>query len=254
MLFSSCKTTDNIRDILSELQEDTIIFVDVDDTIITPQSKLFRWSSPYRYLIDDLKKNRDLYPNYNDIISHWRSNRKTMLISDEWPNFLQNLQRRFKVYALTKMDSGQIGSIPSMEKWRHNELIGKGIHFTPHFQNVTEAQLIGDDPHKNPASFYEGIFITGAYPKSAIIQNYLKENRPGHIVFIDDRPEYLQDVRQECQQHNIPFTGVHFKGMELLEGTPDSKVAEFQKHSLFEKCHWYEDEEASQLLKVTTDR
>lgn len=254
MRFSSCQTINDVRKTLSDLKDETVIFVDVDDTIITPQSKLFRWASPYRYLIDDLKKNKNQYPNYANIISHWRLNRASMLISKDWPEFLQELQQYYKVYALTKMDSGQIGSIPSMEKWRYDELKKKDIVFTPHFQNTTEAKFVGNDPLKCPSSFYKGIFITGAYPKSAIIQNYVQENRPAQIVFIDDRPEYLEDVNQKCWELNVPFTGIHFKGMELLKGTPDSKVAEFQKHSLFEKCQWLEDEEATRLLNITTDR
>lgn len=49
-------TINEIRTALKNLPENTIIFVDVDDTLITPKSNMFRSDSPYRFLIDDLKK------------------------------------------------------------------------------------------------------------------------------------------------------------------------------------------------------
>jgi hypothetical protein len=249
LFMTSAHTIDEIRQALSGWEDGAVVFVDVDDTLITPQSKLFRWTSPYRFLIDDLKKDRQRYQNFEEIISHWRLTRKTMLISEDWPALIQDLKKRSKVYALTKMESGALGKIPSMEKWRHEELKRKGITFTPSFQNLNEALLSDEKSEGNPSSFYGGIFITGSFPKSAVIRSYLKSNKPSQIIFIDDRIEYLQDVQQECQRQNIPFLGIHFKGMERIDGSPDPKVAEFQKASLLEKCQWWEDEEAEKLLK-----
>lgn len=248
MLFPTIYTIDEMRQALSGVEEKAVVFVDVDDTLITPQSKLFRWTSPHRFLIDDLKKDREKYPNFEKIISHWRLTRKTMLISAGWPEFIQDLKKRSKVYALTKMESGALGKIPSMEKWRHEELKSKGISFTPLFDDLKETLLQKEKTGLNPSSFYEGIFITGSFPKSVVIQSYLKVYKPKKIIFIDDRVEYIQDVQQECQKHNVPYLGIHFKGMERIDGTPDPKVAEIQRYSLFEKCQWLEDEEAEEML------
>ena len=51
-------TISEFRETLFNLPEGTVIFVDVDDTLITPCSKTFRHSSPYRFLIDELKQER----------------------------------------------------------------------------------------------------------------------------------------------------------------------------------------------------
>lgn len=237
-----------VQDALSRLKDGAVIFVDVDDTLITPQSKVFRTLSPYRFLIDDLKKNRGQFSNFEMILSHWRLQRKTILVSEDWPVFINALKRTYPVYGLTKMESGTMGAIASMEKWRYEELAQKGIVFTPSYNGTTQETLVVGQPQGSPALFYHGIFITGSFQKSDVLHAFLKTQKPTQIVLIDDRLEHIQDGIQECRRHSLPFLGIFFKGMELLPGQPDPKVAEFQKQYLFEHAQWLEDEEAEQHL------
>ncbi|OJW51174.1 MAG: hypothetical protein BGO67_12695 [Alphaproteobacteria bacterium 41-28] len=242
-------TVPEVQKALSKIDENAVIFIDVDDTLITPKSKFFHASSPYRFLIDDLKRNREKYRNFEEILSHWRLQRKTILVSEDWPDFINTLKTVYPVYALTKMETGSIGAIPSMEKWRYEELKGKGISFTPLFHGVSEVTLVSEPSKPYPASFYKGIFITGSFNKSDIIRAFLKTERPSQIVLIDDRPEYLQDAIEECNRQSIPFLGILFKGTELILGEPDHDIAEFQKQTLLEHAKWLEDEEAEQALR-----
>ncbi|MBS0272364.1 MAG: DUF2608 domain-containing protein [Proteobacteria bacterium] len=244
----TASTFQDIQAALSKLHAGSVIFIDVDDTLITPVSKVFRAGSPHRFLIDDLKKNREQYANFETILSHWRLQRKTSLILQEWPELIHILKKNYLVYALTKMETGAIGDIPSMENWRYEELKDKGILFTPSFVETIEKTLIVEPSKPYSASFYKGIFITGSFNKSDVIRVYLKAEKPTQIVLIDDRPEYLEDVMQECVRQSFPFIGILFKGIEQIEGVPDSHVAEFQKRSLFDHAHWFEDEEAERLV------
>lgn len=239
-----------IQEALSKIPEGSVIFIDVDDTLITPKSKLFRHSSPYRNLIDELKKHAKKYANFDSILSHWRLQRKSMLVAEEWPAFIESLKKKYLVYALTKMNSGSIGDIPSMEKWRYDELIGKGISFTPSYNSISEGVLVSDSSQSSPATFYKGIFITGSLNKGKVLHAYFKSQHPPLIVLIDDRPEYLQDAIEECEKESISFLGILYKGMELIPGVPDPNVAELQKEYLFEKAQWLEDEEAEKLLSA----
>jgi hypothetical protein len=241
-------TVPEVQENLSKIKKDAVIFIDVDDTLITPQSNLFRASSPYRFLIDDLKRDREKIKNFEDILSHWRLQRKTILISEQWPDLINTLKATHSVYALTKMETGSIGAIPSMEKWRYDELKEKGISFTPLYHGVSEAALVSEPSKPYPASFYKGIFITGSFNKSDVIRALLKMERPAQIVLIDDRPEYLKDAIEECNRQSLPFLGILFKGAELIPGDPNPRVAEFQKQYLFEHAQWLEDEEAEKAL------
>jgi len=241
-------TLEEVQKILSPLQEGTVIFVDVDDTLITPQSKVFRSASPFRTIIDEIKKYRDKIPNVETILSHWRIQRKVMLVSDGWPDFIDNLKKKYVVYALTKMETGKVGAIPSMEKWRYEELKGQGITFTSSCPGISEGTLVEDPAKPYPATFYRGIFITGSFNKSDVIAAFLKTKRPSQIVLIDDRPEYLRDAIEECNRQSLPFLGILFKGVELILGAPDPKVAEFQKQHLLEQAQWMEDEQAQRQV------
>ena len=241
---SIAHTISDVQALLSKRNEDSTIFVDVDDTLITPTSALFRALSPYRSLIDELKRDREKFGNFETILSHWRLQRKTMLVSEEWPHLLNELKQRNPVYALTQMETGTLEEIPSMEEWRHEELTRKGIVFTPSFNGKAKETLLVEPLASYPALFYQGIFITGSFNKSDVLRAFLKTQSPSQIVLIDDRLEQLEDVEKECSRQALSFLGIHFKGAELITGAPDPQIAAFQKKHLFEYAQWLEDEEA----------
>lgn len=235
-------TFSGVRQLLSTLQDGAVIFFDVDDTLITPQSAVFRSSSPFRTMIDYIKQHRDTIPHVEMILSHWRLQRKIQLVSEEWPDFINALKQRYPVYALTKLETGAVGAIPSMEQWRHEELKRHGITFTPTCPGISDGIFVERKDY--PATFTKGIFITGSCNKSDVLAAFVKVQRPSQIVLIDDRPEYLTDAIEECNRQSLPFLGILFKGETLIPGIPDPKVAEFQKTHLLEQGEWLEDEVA----------
>mgnify|MGYP002084080293 FL=1 len=247
---TTAHTLKEVQEALSKVKEGAVIFLDVDDTLITPKSNIFRAKSPYRFLIDDLKKNKDHYPNFEAILSHWRLQRKTILVCQEWPELINTLKRSYPLYALTKMESGSIGDIPSMEKWRYEELQEMGISFTPIFNGTSEETFVTYSSKAHPPAFYKGIFITGSFNKSDVLHAFLKTQKPTQIVLVDDREEYIKDALEECNRQSIPFLGVLFKGTELILGQPNPKVAEFQKQYLLEKAQWLEDGEAEKMMEA----
>lgn len=226
---------------LDKAKKDALIFVDVDDTLITPKSKIFRSTSPYRFIIDEIKRNQKDLKNFEFILSHWRLQRESILVSEAWPEFINALKKKFPVYALTKMDVGILGAIPSMEEWRYQELAQKGIIFslTHEYEQHFGQQV---------PTFYKGIFMTGAYKKSDVVRQVLAINPSSEVILVDDREEYVSDVGGECQRQGIPFRGILFKGVELLKGQPNVQVAEFQKRYLLEKAQWLEDEIAEEMV------
>ncbi|HXH55582.1 MAG TPA: DUF2608 domain-containing protein [Gammaproteobacteria bacterium] len=238
--FLEAKTTREFINCLSDIPQNAIIFIDIDDTIITPVSKTFR-KPPYNELIDEIKKNKDKYPNHVEIVSNWRLQRKVMLIDENWPFLLKQLKENFVVYGLTKIGIGQFGNIESMEKWRYQELKSLGIEF-PNRLNIPEGTI-------NGASFYKGLFMTGVNSKSQTIFHYSQYFKTNTMVLLDDREEYLEDVRQFCEKHTIRFIGILFKGLEKLCDEPDPSIALFQKEYLIQHAEWLEDEKAMDMIK-----
>lgn len=242
--FVEAMTVQEVKSYLSALEPRAVIFLDVDDTLITPISKVFRAHSPYRMLIDELKKERDQIPCFERILSRWRLQRQVQLISEDWLWFIKNFKTQFPLYALTKMESGPLGDILSMEEWRYAELSSKGMEFTPIYGGKEKEILLSSPSMPYEGTFYKGIFSTGSFNKSEIVRAYLQKENPTQVVLVDDRLEQLQDVSEECSRRSVPFIGVHFKGHELISGIPDPSLAEFQKNYLLNNHEWLEDEEA----------
>lgn len=243
--FVEAMTVQEVKIYLSALERRAVIFIDVDDTLITPTSKIFRAKSPHRMLIDELKKERDQIPYFERILSRWRLQRQVQLVSEDWLWFIKNFKTQFPLYALTKMESGPLGDILSMEEWRYAELSAKGMEFTPTYGGKDKEVLLSS-PLSMPyeGTFYKGIFSTGSFNKSDIVCSYLQKENPTQVVVIDDRFEQLQDVSEECLRRSMPFIGIHFKGHELIPGIPDPSLAKFQKNHLLNNHEWFEDEEA----------
>jgi hypothetical protein len=243
LLFVEAKTASEAVNCLNDIPQGAIIFIDIDDTVITPVSKTFR-KTPYNKLIDEIKKNKAKYQNYEEIVSNWRLQRKAMLIDENWPAILVQLKEKFAVYGLTKMDVGKFGNIESMEKWRYEELKSLGIEFSNRF-NIPDIII-------NGSSFYKGLFMTGPNSKSQTIFHYLEYLKTNTIVMLDDREKYLEDIGQFCEKNAMRFVGILFRGLEQFRDTQDPSVALFQKEYLIKYAEWLEDEEAIGMMRQST--
>lgn len=228
--------------IIKNAPDDVSIFIDVDDTIITPKSKTFK-KPPYNKMIDRIKENKSNYDNYEEIVSNWRLQRKVILIDEEWVEVINKLKAEFPVYALTQMNTGEFCNILSMQDWRYKELKSLGIEFSDN-----EELAACNSGQKDDAICYKGIFITGNHSKSGTLSKFSEELNASFIVFIDDREKHVEDVRDYCKKNNIGFLGILFDGLKHLMGEPDPKLAAFQELYLIENAKWLEDEEAYELM------
>ena len=231
-----------ILDLIKNVPTNALIFLDVDDTIITPESVTFR-KPPYNQMLDRIKANKGNYDNFEEIISNWRLQRKVILIDEEWGQVLNTLKKDYPVYALTKMNSGEFGNIPSMQEWRYEELKSLGIEFSDN-----KKLAIFSLAKKDEAVFYKGIFITGNHSKSDTLAKFSKELQASFIVFVDDRKNHIEDMQNYCEKNNIGFLGILFDGLKNLSDEPDPKLAEFQEQYLIENAQWLEDAEAYKFI------
>ncbi|WP_341792482.1 DUF2608 domain-containing protein [Rickettsia endosymbiont of Gonocerus acuteangulatus] len=240
--FPIVSSASEILDWIKNVHTNALIFLDVDDTIITPESVTFR-KSPYNQMLDRIKENKNNYDNFEEIVSNWRLQRKVMLIGEDWKQVLNNLKKDYLVYALTQMNTGEFGNIPSMQEWRYKELRNLGIEFSDNKELV-----IYNTAKKDDAVFYKGIFITGNHSKSGTLAKFSKELQASFIVFVDDRKKHIEDVKDYCEKNNIGFLGILFDGLKNLLGEPDPKLAQFQEQYLIENAQWLEDAEAYKFI------
>lgn len=242
-----------VQEIFRNATSNSIVLCDIDDTIITPRSKMFRFNSEFKNLIDDIKKNRKNIPNFDAIIGNWRLNRKATLVSPMWPSILLELKRKnVPTFALTQLDTGKVGPIENMEEWRYQELKKLGIEFTDKFNTKENYIVIRSASETSHAVFHKGFFLTGMHTKAQLVKEIIAVQKPDHIYFIDDRKDHVIAVAEIVKEASIPYTGIVYAGVELLDGKPDELVVSEQKKQLLENTQWLEDEEVEQKLAVKT--
>lgn len=220
---------------LDQLQAGDFLVVDIDDTVITPRSMMFRPQSPHHKIIDNLKKQ----PNTDPIVAIWRLGRHVMLVEPQWPEIIESLKNRgVIVIALTQMHTGTFASIPSMEKWRADELRSFGITFSPYATKAVEILI------NNPmsATLYQGILFTGSHSKVDTLKAFIaKYGKPPKILFIDDRSEHVQSLRAFCESMQIAYIGCHYKAVLSLPYDSSQDFGDIQSQKLIKEKVWLED-------------
>ena len=238
-----CVSIHDLQSELDQLQPGDWFIVDVDDTLITPQAMMFRPSSPFCTIIDDLKK--DAPSNLAEIVSTWRLNRKIMLVEQEWITIFEMLKSKgVTVIALTSMHTGTFGKISSMEHWRANELKSFGLTFSAYAPDTVEILIDAEQP----ATLYQGILFTGPHAKSDVLKRFLaKYGLPSKILFFDDRLPQIELLEELCKDINIPYKGYHYQAVAKLPYSSATDYGAIQTKALVNGCEWLEDEDAKEM-------
>lgn len=192
-----------IKNNLEKISCKVLYLFDIDNTIITTKSNF----GPNIDKLKELKKNHNDQSQVEHLISKWRLSREVILTDNEWPNFLETIENP---YALTKMDVGRFGEIPSMENWRNNELATLGIKFNPicpiDGEMYTEPEEIGVEN----STFFNGILYTGNALKGDIVKKILTSHNYDWVAFVDDRIDQLEDVGRNCHSLGVNYLPMQF--------------------------------------------
>lgn len=235
------------------INPNSLILLDIDNTIITPKANIFR-NHPgcYPLLIDELKEQRASHPNINDIVMKWRLKRKVKLVESGWIELINNLkQSHATITGLTQLDNCLLNDELSIEKWRYNELKELGIEFSDYNGKYNKILCPITTSYSMPASVYNGIIITGKYSKRQALTAYIEHLKEFNnieqfeqIIFIDDRLEKLEEIAEFAADNNIKFYGYHYKAAELLQPINlSTELIEKQKMKLLTEHIWLEDDE-----------
>lgn len=235
---------EEVLESIHSFSSEALLLLDVDDTLITPASKTFRSSmtGDVKNIIDEIKGDKEKYPNFEDIISRWRLQRKVRLTDPRWPDILKSLIKDYTIFALTQMNTGAFAQIPSMEAWRCEELSSLGLVFT-------EFTVPQENETKEAAAFYKGIMMTGKLSKSETLSFFEAHLPSVPVVFVDDRQKHLEDVAAYCQTRELDYLGVLFQENFSSEETQNPKIASFQKDVLLKEGLWLEDDQAEEMMK-----
>ena len=229
------------------VDKDTLVFVDLDDTVITPKSLMFAYkANPYRSFIDDMINLGKKLPYYNVVVAKWYQQRSVKLVEESWSEYIQKLQSNGAVvYGVCDMPL----QLVNIEKKRYQELEELKVNFN-NIVNDKETLLI--EKHDNWSSlFYKGIIFTVPYSRSHTLMEFLKvTNRvPSKMLFISSVKADIDRVERDLRVFDMKFYNVLYLGVEDIQGKPDSEVVKFQQQELIKTGRWMEDDTAKTALQ-----
>lgn len=237
--------THRLADILTEVDRDTIIFFDIDDTLINSPYMLGN-SSWWRYFVATLlnaninKGTPEIYQLVKKIINKI----PMVLIESDTAEHIKNLQMQdILTFGLTARKINNEYSQPH-GLGTHEHLKSVGINFT-----FTPLPKPLDDTTKRFFSY--GIIFTDHQKKGPFLQNFLNNMslRPAKIVFIDDQLDQLYSVKNSVESMGIQFVGYRYGKLDNLHANFNPLIANIQLEALIKNDQLISDEEALSIAQ-----
>lgn len=268
---SKIEQTDDLQLIKREIfasPKDTLVVFDVDFVLTTPSDEVFILSvtDDGRKLLssiyDDLwarlpKHDIDEMQSILMLTQPWRP------VTPDTPKIFNQIKSKgYKVLGLTACGTGAFGKVRSGEIWRVDALKSIGITFDKNFINSKPGSLDRYIPsasehyakakHACFPAVQNGIIFTCMLPKGEVLDAYLQfaNIKPKKIIFIDDRINNLQTVREFCKKSNIEYIGYEYTVIkqQAKHLTLNPRRVKLQYKILELTKTWLNDAQADALL------
>jgi hypothetical protein len=223
------------KSIFDEINNETLILIDVDSTLTTPSDPYLRRAAIHQYQSIYKALTFQFTPNQKRIFDHVLVIQSpSQLVEEDWPKIIKDLQEKGgKTLALTAAKMGPLAFIlPSFPNWRYQELKRLGIDFSAAFPGSIIFEELNDWGGDHPG-MEKGIVYSGhKIKKGEILSHVLKilNFLPKFIIFIDDKQENIDSVSTTIRNlyPKIKFLGIHYKGIEKV-ARPSVKKSIFYK-------------------------
>ena len=236
-----------IKKIEEWTDKDTLVFIEIDDTLMMPKSLMFSFdSNPYRVFIDDMISLGRRMPAYNSAVATWYQQRQVKLVEEGWVDFINRLKGRgVKVYGLCSMPLHLL----NIEEKRYIEAKDLGITFSNSINN--QEDIVIEKKEAWFSRFYKGIIFTGPYSKSHTLLEFLRvtNNVPSKMLIISSIKHEVKAIDSALRIFNMDYYSVHYLGSREVRGKPDSDLVDLQQKELIQNVRWLEDDAAKLLLE-----
>ncbi len=235
----------HFREISKHVTEESVILLDMDDTVLIPEQML----GSDAWFCARLKKHQidgmDSLAALEKAIAEWESVRhvtKMKLVEKDISRVIQDLQKKtHKVMGLTVQ--GLALATRTVQQLQDNDIDLSKTAPNPGDYFVT---LKG-----HGTLFRKGILFTSGMNKGEAFFKFCDTIglKPKRIVAMDDKASHLVAIETEAQKRGIEFVGLRYAYSDIHKAAFRHEVAEFQfKHSSFAKL--LSDEEAMAKMKA----
>jgi hypothetical protein len=254
LLKAEIREIDQIAEILTEVREDSLVLLDIDETLIEMPIMLGgkAWRS---YAIDVLAATRpeDEAIKIHDKLTYFIVMHVPYRAIERSANDCFDVFRKrgAAVFGLTARGKNYWYDMPSAdgEELTILHLKQAGFNFE------ISSGLIDETVFSHP-SFGRGIFFV--YPLEdkgeLILELFTKEKiRPSNVIFVDDKIENVHSVSHAFEQLQIPAIGFHYRHIDLYRHF-DPMIANIQLEKLLLENTILSDESAARLKENYSDR
>lgn len=240
---------------LKDVDEDTLVMFDVDETLITAEDCILRTSSrpiSEKYLNNILRDPKIVPPGkYPEHYLHSKVllQMRFQPVDARLPEIIRSLQQNnIKTIAFTKMEAGSYGILPSLADWRVAHLKQNQYDFSEAFPDIGATDI---GFFLSRGYFKEGVLFSNKNEKGPVLISFLKHIkwRPKKIIFLDDRKDYHQSVEKALENSKIEYVGLHYTAAADHASKVDEKLAKFQYMHLALHGEWLSDKEAKEAMK-----
>lgn len=238
-----------MKDLLPKIDQDSLVLINIDNTIITPKSKFFRYNdNPYVNFTKNLYSLAVNDSSVSNSIAQLMQQRQMMLIEKNWVDFINQMKKQGATVLGLQEITTPCNLIENYEGWLYTLLYGLGINFT---SKVNDKDVFRFDPTDASAPiFYLGIIFTGNTNKVKSLIEFLKiiPTEPSKIIVFANNKQDLKDMDSYLRNVDIEYYGIEYLGWQQLQGSPDLEVAKLQQSTLLNTGQWLEDDVAAKML------
>ncbi len=211
-----------VSEIFDSLDDKALCIFDVDDTLLYSKDPIFQnsWSESWSMKL----LWNSLLPSYlfqffdqhyiNRLISIIFNSIELEVIELSIVKKIKLLQARgVWCIALTSMEQGAFGVIPSMEEWRFEHLKQLGYEFN--FDSTKPIFELKDEMFdKRVPLFYRGILCANHHRKGHVLKKYLETlgSRPSQVIFFDDIAKEVISVQKAMDEYGVPCQAFVYRG------------------------------------------
>lgn len=208
-----------LRDFVETSDENTLLLLDVDQTLITPDDPILKpkWEKLLDQLLGGKKVLIEESGEKRYVFREILIDAPHSLVDPESVALVEDFQKKkVPVIAFTAAPGGRIGKLENFIDWRILELKDFGFDFQGAFPHVKELKLPKDPGLEYPPIYKSGVLITSLHDKGPVLINFIKELnwKPKKVIFVDDKMHNLNSVIQSLTKEQIEVIGIHYTGAE----------------------------------------
>lgn len=233
----------NFKEITHHIQPETLVIVDIDDTLLIPVQTIgtdvwFLSRLDYHFQISN-----DRLLALDRALAEWEAIRH-----------------------ITKVKIVEAGTAEIIHEMEKSKIVMMGLTtqgLSLATRTIVQLKSLSIDLSKTAPShqdcyfmngqtgvlYRQGVLFTAGTAKGEALIKFLDtiNDHPKHIVFINDKKTHLQEVEKSVELRGINFVGLRYSYSDERVANFSKEIAEIQwTHSTFD--HLLSDEEAASLL------